>query len=524
MPGTFVFRPIEATLTGEAARGSYSRSLDALCKVTVGDKKRCTHPSKCFGIYPEWDETLLVPEGEKNNCTISLEDNNKMNPNRRIGEFDLDLEDVYNKGKVTKWFDILKKDRVQGQLLMEVTYTQANLRSKLFHQGILPGAAVAATNKPFDYYVHHPGSFAKSARKEVEEELEHVHEHELTSPSTVNKLKDPTLSQLHLDKNNPTDTGTSNPNTMKLGTNHPNVENDPSSLNIRKKELAKKPQTKNQALHLKKPGKMAQKDKKEIQKHLSTSPPSRVNQLRDPTLNQLHLEKGNLADTGMSNPNTMKLGVNHPKHDPSFNIGYRELAKYPSENPNYYDENDDIYHADTGMSNPNVAGLSDEQLKGLQVAAMVLPEYRRRPHLPEQPHGPFEIDKITTAYDTSLGAFSHPRDSWTSGISNPNTITEGINHRPGDVKTGLPEWVEPYYHPTAHHHEPFEVDKITRVNDTSLGRASYQGTPQEIGMSNPKTMKMGVNERSTTVPSYEQTKELAERSPNSHMKSTFRKC
>jgi hypothetical protein len=323
---------------------------------------------------------------------------------------------------------------------------------------------------------------------------------------------------------------------MKLGINHPDAENDPSSWNTRNNEITPvKSQTKNPTLHLKKPhgtttGNITQKDKKDLQKHLGTAPPSRVNKLKDPTLNQLHLEKGNFADTGMSNPNTMKLGVNHPEIDPAYNIKDRELARYPNQNPNYYDENDiyrddNIYHeeeysADTGMSNPNMAGLSGEKLRGLRQTARILAQNERFSDLPGRHHGPFEIDKITTAYDTSLGAFSHPRDSHNSMISNPNTIREGINHQRGHVKAGIPEWVEPHYHPNIqHHHEPFEIDKITRVNDTSLGRASYQGRPQVIGMSNPNSMRMGVNERST-LPNYEQTKEMVRRLPNYHTKPT----
>lgn len=540
MPGTFVFKPIEATLNGEAALGSYSNNLDPFCKIKLGDQKLFTHPSKSFGIHPVWEESLVVQEaGEKNTCTISLKDSNKMNPNRRIGKFKLNLDDVYNKGKVTKWFNICKKDRVQGKLLMEVTYTQGNPQSKLFHQSLNPGAAIDSNVKPYNYFDHkiagNRSRVTKSAQKEVQKELGATLPFS-GSKTTVNRLKDPTLNKLHLDKTNPADTGISNPNTMKLGINHPDAENDPS-FNVRNNELAQRSSHHhhhhqkthgNPTLHLKNPTyNVTQKDKNDLKKHLGTEPPSRVNKLKDPTLNQLHLDQTNQADTGMSNPNTMKLGVNHADHDPTFNIRDKELVRHPYENPNYYDDdiysNDNIYSddpdnlADTGMSNPNLVGLSGEKLRGLRQTERILAQNERL--YPQKQAGPFAVDKITNVYDTSLGAFSHPRDSCNSMISNPNTIREGINHRSGHVKAGIPEWVEPHYHPTSYHHEPFEIDKITRVNDTSLGRASYQGTPQVLGMSNPNTMKMGVNHPST-LPSYERSKEMAKRLPNYHTKPT----
>jgi hypothetical protein len=119
MPGTFVFRPIEANLTHDT---DYLGKMDPYCAYMVNNKRIKGQVCKSGGQHPIWNESTTIPmEVDQPACVIELMDKDTFIDDS-IGTFVVDLTEVQNYGTVSKWYPVFHKNKPAGQILFETSY------------------------------------------------------------------------------------------------------------------------------------------------------------------------------------------------------------------------------------------------------------------------------------------------------------------------------------------------------------------------------------------------------------------
>ncbi len=126
MPGTLTFKPLQANLKHDQ---DFIGKMNPYCKVKIGGQKFRGSVCKKGGKHPSWDDTIVVRRNDESACEIKLRDKNIFTPDSLIGACKVDLDAVAAFGRVTKWLDVIRKDKVEGQLLVEITYNPQSIRN-----------------------------------------------------------------------------------------------------------------------------------------------------------------------------------------------------------------------------------------------------------------------------------------------------------------------------------------------------------------------------------------------------------
>ena len=119
MPGTFVFRPIEANLTHDT---DWLGNMDPYCAYMVNQKRIKGQVCKSGGQHPIWNDATTVPmEIDQPACVVELMDKDTFIDDS-IGTFVVDLNEVRNHGTVSKWYPVFHKNKPAGQILFEAAF------------------------------------------------------------------------------------------------------------------------------------------------------------------------------------------------------------------------------------------------------------------------------------------------------------------------------------------------------------------------------------------------------------------
>jgi len=127
MPGTFIFRPIEAELHKD--KGLVHR-MDPYCRFKIGKNKSKSRVCKEGGIHPHWDDAVIVQRGSEHFGVLKIKDNNLLNPHRKVGMSTIDLQEIEREGQVDKWYPLYSKGVEQGKVRLEITYTECKLANQ----------------------------------------------------------------------------------------------------------------------------------------------------------------------------------------------------------------------------------------------------------------------------------------------------------------------------------------------------------------------------------------------------------
>ena len=130
MPGTYIFRPIEANLKGKS--NIFGQNYAPYCKIKMGSHKVMTQACIDGGNNPQWNESLVIKADTESSAIVELKDKYQYTSNKRLGEIELSLNDIQSQGKILQWFDIKNKDKIEGQIHLEVTYSADDLQSQKF--------------------------------------------------------------------------------------------------------------------------------------------------------------------------------------------------------------------------------------------------------------------------------------------------------------------------------------------------------------------------------------------------------
>jgi Ca2+-dependent lipid-binding protein len=119
MPGTIIFKPIEANLTHET---SHITDMDPYCTITIGSQVGKGEVCENGGKNPHWNDLITLAVTQESKCLVELFDRSVIFPDQSIGRFEMDLKDVESKGKLIKWYTIFYDTKPAGSVLMETSY------------------------------------------------------------------------------------------------------------------------------------------------------------------------------------------------------------------------------------------------------------------------------------------------------------------------------------------------------------------------------------------------------------------
>lgn len=132
MPGTLVFRPIEANLNVKDK--DLVGKMDPYCLFHVGGHRVKSQVAKSGGQNPHWQDAISV-EMPSTGGVVQVDVKDKdMLIDDKLGTFELDLNEVASLGQVRKWYPIFSKDRPAGEILLETTFSGSGMQQG-FNQG-----------------------------------------------------------------------------------------------------------------------------------------------------------------------------------------------------------------------------------------------------------------------------------------------------------------------------------------------------------------------------------------------------
>jgi len=121
MPGTYTFRPIQANLTHDT---DWLGKMDPYCSYRVGATRVKGPVCRNGGKFPKWeDATVNVPAPNDVSMVVDLMDKDKILHDDNIGTFVIDLVEIQNIGRISKWYPVYYHKKPAGEILMEAAFT-----------------------------------------------------------------------------------------------------------------------------------------------------------------------------------------------------------------------------------------------------------------------------------------------------------------------------------------------------------------------------------------------------------------
>jgi len=119
MPGTFVFRPIEANLTHNT---DLIGKMNPYCSFLIGNERIKGQICKKGGKRPHWNDEITFPATNQSLAMLQLMDKDKITHDDNIGTCMIDLQEVQSRGQVSKWYPLTYKNKPAGEILMEAIF------------------------------------------------------------------------------------------------------------------------------------------------------------------------------------------------------------------------------------------------------------------------------------------------------------------------------------------------------------------------------------------------------------------
>jgi len=132
MPGTFVLKPIEANLIHDT---DLIGKMNPYCAFMVGNVKIKSQVCHKGGKHPHWNDAVTIPQTGEPTAICDLMDKDKLTRDDTIGTFTIDLQEVQNRGSVSKWYPLYYKNKPAGEILMEASFQADALGSQSFGTG-----------------------------------------------------------------------------------------------------------------------------------------------------------------------------------------------------------------------------------------------------------------------------------------------------------------------------------------------------------------------------------------------------
>jgi len=119
MPGTLIFKPIEAKITHSTV---VLERMNPYCSFKIGNDQIKGQICKNGGKNPHWSDSITVPILDETTATVDVLDKDRSSNDGLIGSFLIDLKEVESKGELSKWYSLSYKNEPAGEILMEATF------------------------------------------------------------------------------------------------------------------------------------------------------------------------------------------------------------------------------------------------------------------------------------------------------------------------------------------------------------------------------------------------------------------
>jgi len=116
MPGSIIFKPIEANLTHNT---DFIKKMNPYCTFVVGEKRFNSEICKHGGKHPHWNDAVTVPFTNESNITVELMDKDRITKDDHIGTFTINLPDIRSQRQSSRWYPLYYKNKPAGEILIE---------------------------------------------------------------------------------------------------------------------------------------------------------------------------------------------------------------------------------------------------------------------------------------------------------------------------------------------------------------------------------------------------------------------
>ena len=118
--GFIIFKPLEAKFIEDT---DLNPKMLPYCKFKLGWHTSKTEVSTQQGTNPRWADIILLERKHNENfAKVKIKDKDKIPLNRKLGEAKIPLDEVIAKGSVIQWFNLEKKHRIVGEIMLDMRY------------------------------------------------------------------------------------------------------------------------------------------------------------------------------------------------------------------------------------------------------------------------------------------------------------------------------------------------------------------------------------------------------------------
>jgi len=117
--GKIVFRPLEAKFLEDR---EIIRRMDLYCRFKIGFRSTKTSIADQDGVIPRWRDAVSIKVKDQEFAKLIIKDRNRLSFTDKVGKVRIPLDEVYNKGKVKKWYSLYTNKQNSGDILIELEY------------------------------------------------------------------------------------------------------------------------------------------------------------------------------------------------------------------------------------------------------------------------------------------------------------------------------------------------------------------------------------------------------------------
>lgn len=138
MPGTLIFKPVKANLT---RNDDSFMKMTPYCTVMLGDQEINGKTANSGGKCPHWDDSIVVKKNFEPYCILKIKGKEWFKTDSTVGHVEIDLREIEEQGRVTKWYKVSHDSQPAGEILIESSFMQdtcGNLKQMAFQQNYNP--------------------------------------------------------------------------------------------------------------------------------------------------------------------------------------------------------------------------------------------------------------------------------------------------------------------------------------------------------------------------------------------------
>ena len=139
--GRLIVRPQTAKLAHN--RDFLLNKMDPYCVMTVGGQTFNTSIARGMGKTPGWSDALTFNINNDQVLMIRMFDKDRLSRDDFIGECAVPLNDVYQRGTVTNWYNVTNQGRLEGSIMVSMEFMPNNMG---YGQGMMSQMPMHTTN------------------------------------------------------------------------------------------------------------------------------------------------------------------------------------------------------------------------------------------------------------------------------------------------------------------------------------------------------------------------------------------